>query len=105
MERYVHQQQIRDATRRPPLGAAFTGPVLDTAAHALPRTLDQVTRPAGTVVTFTAEGEGGGAWYVVWAAARWELAPAPPARSAVCRAQPQWTARSSATPGTRALPR
>ena len=39
MERYVHQQQIRDATRRPPLGAAFTGPVLATAAHALPRAL------------------------------------------------------------------
>jgi len=88
MERYVHQQQIRDATRRPPLGAAFTGPVLETAAHALPRALDQVTRPAGTVVTFTAEGEGGGAWHVVRAAARWELAPARPAPAAACQA---WT--------------
>ena len=38
MERYVHQQQIRDATRRPPLGAAFTGPVLaDRGARAAPR--------------------------------------------------------------------
>jgi hypothetical protein len=49
MERYVHQQQIRRATGRPPLGAAFTGPVLVTAAHALPRALTAVTRPAGTV--------------------------------------------------------
>ena len=87
MERYVHQQQIRDATRRPPLEAAFTGPVLDTAAHALPRALDQVARPVGTVVTITAEGEGGGVWYVVRAAARWELASAPPARSAACQAR------------------
>jgi len=41
-----------------PLGAAFTSPVLTTAAHALPRALDGMTRPAGTVVTFTVEGEG-----------------------------------------------
>ena len=73
MERYVHQQQIRDATGRPALGAAFTAPVLATAAHALPRALDRVSRPAGTVVTFTAEGDGGGTWHVVRTAAGWEL--------------------------------
>jgi uncharacterized protein (TIGR03083 family) len=87
MERYVHQQQIRDATGRPPLGAAFTGPVLETAAHALPRALDRVTRAAGTVVTFTAEGEGGGSWHVVRTAAGWELASATPARAAACQAR------------------
>jgi len=87
MERYVHQQQIRDATRRPPLGAAFTAPVLATAAHALPCALDRVSRPAGTVVTFTAEGEGGGTWQVIRAAAGWELAPAPQARPAACQAR------------------
>jgi hypothetical protein len=68
-------------------GAAFTGPVLETAAHALPRALDQVIRPAGTVVTFTAEGEGGGAWHVVRVAARWELTPTPPAQPAACQAR------------------
>ena len=46
-----------------------------------------MTRPAGTVVTFTAEGEGGGAWHVVRAATRWELAPAPPAQPAACWAR------------------
>jgi len=47
MERYVHQQQIRDATRRPRLGPAFT------------------------------EGEGGGTWHVVRTTTGWELdAPA-----------------------------
>jgi uncharacterized protein (TIGR03083 family) len=87
MERYVHQQQIREATGRPRLGAAFTGPVLATAAHALPRALDRVTRPAGTVVTFAAEGEGGGTWHVVRTPAGWELDPDPPARPAACQAQ------------------
>jgi hypothetical protein len=46
-----------------------------------------VIRPAGTVVTFTAEGEGGGAWHVVRVAARWELAPTPPAQPAACQAR------------------
>ena len=77
MERYVHQQQIREATGHPPLGAAFTEPVLVAAAHALPRALDQVTRPVGTVVTFTVEGVGGGSWHVVRAAAGWELGAGP----------------------------
>jgi uncharacterized protein (TIGR03083 family) len=87
MERYVHQHQIRQATGHPALGAAFTAPVLTTAAHALPRALDQVTRSIGTVVTFTAEGEGGGTWHVVRAPGGWELDPAPPARPAACQAR------------------
>jgi uncharacterized protein (TIGR03083 family) len=82
MERYVHQQQIRSATGRPSLGAAFTSPVLTTAAHALPRALDQVARPAGTVVTFAAEGEGGGSWLVVRAVSGWELGTSRPDRAA-----------------------
>jgi uncharacterized protein (TIGR03083 family) len=87
MERYVHQQQIREAAGRPVLGAAFSSPVLTTAAHALPRALDGVTRPAGTVVTFTAEGEGGGSWHVVRAAGGWELDAGPVADAAACHAR------------------
>jgi hypothetical protein len=87
MERYVHQQQIRRATWHPPLGAAFTGPVLMTAAHALPRALAEVTRPAGTVVTFTAEGQAGGTWYVVRAADAWALDPDRPDRPPACLAR------------------
>jgi hypothetical protein len=105
MERYVHQQQIRDAAGRPPLGAAFTGPVLETAAHALPRALDPVTRPAGTVVRFTAEGEGGGSWHVVRTAAGWELASATPARAAACQARTTVEGALKLYAGTRALPR
>ena len=87
MERYVHQQQIREATGCPPLGADFVSPVLTTAAHALPRALDLVSRPLGTVVTFTAEGEGGGSWYVVRSAGGWELETAPAAGAAACHAR------------------
>jgi hypothetical protein len=46
-----------------------------------------VTRPVGTVVTFTAEGGGGGTWHVVRAAAGWELDPARPAGPAACQAR------------------
>jgi hypothetical protein len=87
MERYVHQHQIRQATQRPPLEAVFTGPVLATAAHALPRALDQVNRPAGTLVTFTAEGEGGATWHVVRTPAGWTLDPAQSAWPAACQAR------------------
>jgi uncharacterized protein (TIGR03083 family) len=87
MERYLHQQQIRSATGRPPLGAGYTRPVLTTAAHALPRALDQVPRPVGTVVTFTAEGEGGGSWYVVRAVSGWELDGGPVTGAVACHAR------------------
>jgi uncharacterized protein (TIGR03083 family) len=83
MERYVHQQQIRDATRRPGLGASFATPVLVAAAHALPIALRDLPRPTGTTVTFTAEGAGGGTWHLNRAKAGWELTtdrpPQPPA--------------------------
>lgn len=69
----------------PARGAAFTSPVLITPAHALPRALDGVARPAGTVVTFTVEG--GGSWHVVRAAGGWELDPSPPGRPAACHAR------------------
>ena len=84
MERYVHQAQIRDATGRSALGALFTNPVMVVAAHALPRALDGMIRPVGTVAAFSADGEGGGTWYVVRASADWELESASPAGSVAC---------------------
>jgi uncharacterized protein (TIGR03083 family) len=86
MERYIHQRQIRDALGRPPLDAALTAPVLITAAHALPRALEPVWRPAGTVVSFTAEGDGGGTWHIARSGQGWELDPAP-VRPASCQAR------------------
>jgi hypothetical protein len=57
MERYVHQDQIRSATGRGRLGALFTWPVLETAAHALPRALDQVICPAAPALSFDGDEE------------------------------------------------
>lgn len=84
MERYVHQQQIRDATGRPALGADFAAPVLAAGAHALPVALRGLSRPAGTVVMFTADGPGGGTWHLARAAAGWELAPGRPPQPPSC---------------------
>jgi hypothetical protein len=74
MERYVHQDQIRRACGRPPLGPQFTAPVLATAVHALPLALAGVSRPAGTVVAFIAgDGSHETAWYITRTQSEWEL--------------------------------
>lgn len=74
-ERWVHQQQIRDATGRPDLtGEDFLGPVLTTFVHALPMTYAQTEAPAGTAVQFAVTGPGGGCWHVTRDGAGWELA-------------------------------
>jgi uncharacterized protein (TIGR03083 family) len=85
MERYVHQDQIRRACGRPPLGRRFTEPVLATAVHALPLALADVSRPAGTVVSFTADDGGHEtAWYLIRTQGGWELGRTAPAEPAAC---------------------
>jgi uncharacterized protein (TIGR03083 family) len=54
-ERWHHQQQIRDATGRPPL-YEYLAPVLDTFVRALPYTYRDV--PGTVVLRITDEGEG-----------------------------------------------
>ena len=51
-ERWHHQQQIRDATGRPPLYEPYLGPVLATFVRALPFTYRDVEAPEGTAVVF-----------------------------------------------------
>ena len=73
-ERWTHQQQIREAVGAPLLDEArWIGPVLATFARALPHTFRAVEAPAGTAVSLTIEGAGGGAWTVVRGTAGWEL--------------------------------
>lgn len=84
MERFVHQQQIREATGRPGLSADLTAPVLTAAAHALPVALRDVPRPAGTTVTFAAEGTGGGSWHLVRTDTGWDLGAGEPPRPPAC---------------------
>jgi uncharacterized protein (TIGR03083 family) len=74
-ERWVHQQQIRDATGTPGLREArWVRPLLDTFAHALPMALRSIDAPDGTAVALEATGEGGGRWTVACRDGRWSLA-------------------------------
>jgi uncharacterized protein (TIGR03083 family) len=74
-ERWVHQQQIRDATSRPGLTSPqMVGPVISTFVHALPRSLDSVDAPINTSVDLRIVGDGGGTWHAVRAEQGWDLA-------------------------------
>jgi len=73
-ERWHHQQQIRDATGRPPLyDPYFLAPVLDTFVRGLPHAFRNATAPEGTVVRFEISGNAGGIWYVYKPAPAWIL--------------------------------
>jgi uncharacterized protein (TIGR03083 family) len=62
-ERWLHQQQIRDAVGAPPLaGRVWLGPVLELFVRAVPRTYRQVARAPGTAVRIAIGGEAGGDW-------------------------------------------
>src|SRR5215510_10267842 len=63
-ERWVHQQQIRDATGRPGLdGPRHVGPVIASFVHALPRSLAGADAAPGTTVDLEVTGPGGGTWH------------------------------------------
>jgi uncharacterized protein (TIGR03083 family) len=73
-ERWHHQQQIRDATGRPPLyDPYFLSPVLDTFVRALPHSFRNTPAPVGTSVRFEISGEAGGVWFVYKAEEAWTL--------------------------------
>jgi uncharacterized protein (TIGR03083 family) len=80
-ERWVHQQQIRDATGRAGLTErVWMHPVLDTFARALPYTLRDADAPEGSVAVLMIDGPAGGIWTATRAAGGWalNLAPATP---------------------------
>jgi uncharacterized protein (TIGR03083 family) len=73
-ERWHHQQQIRDATSRPPLyDPYFLGPALDAFVRALPYSYRNTAAAIGTVIEFQISGEAGGSWFLRRSADRWEL--------------------------------
>jgi uncharacterized protein (TIGR03083 family) len=77
-ERWVHQQQLRDATGRPGLREGrWLRPLLDTFAHSLPVALGNADALDGTVVVVAAKGEGGGRWTVARRGGSWRLAAEP----------------------------
>jgi uncharacterized protein (TIGR03083 family) len=73
-ERWHHQQQIRDATGRPPLyDPYFLSLVLDTFVRALPYAFRNALAPAGTSVRFEISGDAGGVWFLHRAKEAWHL--------------------------------
>ena len=73
-ERWLHQQQIRDAVKRPGLrDRRFLGPVLETFVRALPHTYRGVEAAADTHVKLIVGGEAGGEWSLVRRERGWLL--------------------------------
>jgi len=82
-ERWLHQQQIREAVGAEGLTARrWLQPTLDIFVRALPFTYQRVKAPVGRSLRFTIEGEAGGVWTLVRGAdgwgifAGWEAGPA-----------------------------
>lgn len=73
-EHWLHQQQIRDAVKRPGLrDRRFLGPVLETFVRALPHTYRDVEAAANTHVKLIVGGEAGGEWSLVRRERGWLL--------------------------------
>jgi uncharacterized protein (TIGR03083 family) len=73
-ERWHHQQQIRDATGRPPLYEPyFLQPVLDTFVRALPYTFHETAASEGTILKVEISGEAGGCWFLRRSRDAWDL--------------------------------
>jgi uncharacterized protein (TIGR03083 family) len=73
-EYWVHQQQVRDAVRRP--GAdddELSGPVIDAFLRAVPHALRDVQAPPGTGLEVTVSGPGGGTWEFSRGESRWTI--------------------------------
>lgn len=91
-ERWHHQQQIRDATGRPPLFDSL-GIVLETFVRALPHTYRDVDAADGTALTVRFVSEGEGAWTLVRERTRWRLfegEPEQPAARVTMRGDAAW---------------
>ena len=73
-ERWLHQQQIREAVGAPGLTArGWLHPTLDVFVRALPFSYRGVDAPPGSSVRFEINGEAGGLWTLVRAGQGWGL--------------------------------
>lgn len=99
-ERWHHQQQIRDATRKPPLcDPYFLSPVLDTFVRALPHSFRHAVAPEGTAVRLEISGDAGGRWFLIRTGPIWELTLESETEPAVDVILPQDTAWRMFTKG------
>ncbi|MCA9860491.1 MAG: maleylpyruvate isomerase family mycothiol-dependent enzyme [Thermomicrobiales bacterium] len=108
-ERWIHQQQIRDAAGRPPLldrWAAY--PVFDTFMLALPNALRAVEAPLGANVHLTVRGDAGCTWIVRKEDAGWTFGSdrgATPFASIVLDQDDAWRLYTKGTTKDTVLPR
>lgn len=73
-ERWIHQQQIRDAVGRPGLnGPRFVAPVLQILMRALVPAYDGVDADEDTAVAVAVEGRAGGNWALLRRGGTWAL--------------------------------
>jgi uncharacterized protein (TIGR03083 family) len=73
-EKWLHQQQIRDAVGAPGLtGRRWLHPVLDTFVRGLPHTYRGVSAPDGTAIGLRITGEAGGDWTLRREGAAWQI--------------------------------
>ena len=71
-EFWVHQQQVRDAVRRPGANSdRLTWPVVDTFLRAVPYALRHLSPGPGTCLHIQVTGPGGGSWTVRRQDATW----------------------------------
>lgn len=77
-EKFLHQQQIRDAVCRPALlTKEFYVPFLDIIMYALPVTYKDIPSPEGSVVSIHVPSDAGGRWSVIKSANSWILSSQP----------------------------
>jgi hypothetical protein len=72
-ERWLHQQQIRDAVGRPDLNPRYLAPVLDTFLRALPHAYRTQEAAPDTAVVIQITGDAGGVWTLLRRDAAWGL--------------------------------
>jgi uncharacterized protein (TIGR03083 family) len=73
-ERWIHQQQIREAVGAPGLtGRTWLYPALDIFVRALPFTYRSVEAPPGTAVRLEITGEAGAVWTLARGESGWDL--------------------------------
>lgn len=79
-EKFLHQQQIRDAVNQPGLMTReYYHPFMHIFMQALPYTYRDVVRPDRTVLQLTITGEAGGTWFLVRKNDAWNLSVEPSA--------------------------
>lgn len=82
-ERWLHQQQIREAIGAPGLlDRRWFHPVLELFVRAMPHTYRDVKREEGTAVQVEITGNAGGSWALLSTAEGWRLYTGRPARTA-----------------------